>query len=682
MWGWLSVVIVAFLLPLAAPPATALTEGLTVTMTDTPDPVLNGTSVIYTITVTNTSTAATAMTTANDVVLEDVLADSSDSQVSGATPTKGSAITGINTTHGTCEIPVDPQLSDGPVFQSPRPLPNGQPLRSHFEIAKRATCNLGDLVAGAIATVQVVVQAQLNSAGPGAPRAELTNTATVRSATPTATADTIVERTTVVPASILWIDDVSVTEPNSGSTTANFTVTLENGPSSGNVTVNYATAGATATSGTDYTAASGTLTFTPLDKTKPVTVTVSGDTTAEADETFVVNLSSPSSNALISDDQGTGTIVNNDAAFSIDDVSVAEGNGALTTAATFNVSRTGDILGTATVRYGTANNTATAGSDYVSITANASTELTFLSGETTKQVSVTVNGDDTNEADETFLVNLSLPTGAGLVDSQGQGTIANDDRELTIRDIVVTEPASGTTVANFTVALSNYVGGGTISVNYATADDSATAGSDYVAISSTTLNFTGTGEQTVSVTVNGDTTMEGTELFFVNLSGASASSGGVTLGDGEGLDGQGAAEIKEDSPAVLNVGPKLGIDDVTLREFNSGKTTASFTVTLAAWPPPTANVTVNYATATGTGCSPSGTATSGTDFVAITSTTLTFLPGQTTQRISVFVVGDMEVPPAPAEPNETFCVNLSGATGPSGPTIADSQGQATIQNDD
>src|SRR5437773_7666954 len=79
------------------------------------------------------------------------------------------------------------------------------------------------------------------------------------------------------------------------------------------VLVRYATANGTATAGSDYVAASGTLTFAPGVATQNVAVVVNGDPTPEPDETFVVTLSSPT-NAGLGTAQGTGTIVNDDAA--------------------------------------------------------------------------------------------------------------------------------------------------------------------------------------------------------------------------------------------------------------------------------------------------------------------------------------------------------------------------------
>ena len=100
---------------------------------------------------------------------------------------------------------------------------------------------------------------------------------------------------------------MSLAEGNSGTTPFNFTVSLS-AAASFPVTVKYATADGTATA-PDYTAhASARLTFAAGQTSKTVTVNVKGDTTIEPDETFFVNLSSPT-NAVITDSQGMGTIV-------------------------------------------------------------------------------------------------------------------------------------------------------------------------------------------------------------------------------------------------------------------------------------------------------------------------------------------------------------------------------------
>src|SRR5947207_1083487 len=89
------------------------------------------------------------------------------------------------------------------------------------------------------------------------------------------------------------------------------------------------------------------------------------------------------------------------------------------------------------IKIATADGTASAGSDYVATNGL----LTFAPGATSQTVTVRVIGDLVNEADETFFVNLSTPTNATLADSQGLGTILNDDAvpALSINDVTVTE---------------------------------------------------------------------------------------------------------------------------------------------------------------------------------------------------------------------------------------------------
>ena len=112
------------------------------------------------------------------------------------------------------------------------------------------------------------------------------------------------------PVLSLSINDVLVTEGPSGTTTATFTVTLT-ATSTSTVTVAYATADGTATAGSDYIATSGTLMFAPGVTTRPIPVTVLGDTVVEANEVFLANLSG-AVNATIADDQGDGIITNDD----------------------------------------------------------------------------------------------------------------------------------------------------------------------------------------------------------------------------------------------------------------------------------------------------------------------------------------------------------------------------------
>ena len=160
------------------------------------------------------------------------------------------------------------------------------------------------------------------------------------------------------------VNDVILTEGNSGTVDAVFFVTLSPA-SSETVTVDFSTAPGTATEGGDYVAQSGTLTFNPGETSKNITVVVSGDTLNEANETFFVNFSN-AVNAIIANGQGLGTITNDDSlpTISINDSGVIEGNtGTVTVVFTVTLSSTSGR--TVAVNFITANGTATAGSDYV-----------------------------------------------------------------------------------------------------------------------------------------------------------------------------------------------------------------------------------------------------------------------------------------------------------------------------
>ncbi|MEQ1856709.1 MAG: Calx-beta domain-containing protein [Longimicrobiales bacterium] len=451
------------------------------------------------------------------------------------------------------------------------------------------------------------------------------------------------------PTPSLSINDVTVTETDAGTVNANFTVTLS-AVSGQTVTVQYATANATASAPADYTAIGlTTLTFNPGVTTQPVIVVVASDVLDEANETFNVNLSSPS-NATISDNQGVGTITDNDPtpSLSINDVTVTEGDGPVS--ANFTVSLSAPSGQTVTVQYATSNGSATSPSDY---TAIGLTTLTFNPGVTTQPVSVTVVGDLLDEASETFTVTLSSPASATIADGTALGTITDNDPapSITINDVSVTEGNGATVNANFTVSLSEN-SGQTITVQYATSDGTATAPADYTAIGLTTLTFNpGSTSQPVTVTVQGDLLDELNETFNVNLSNPS----NATI-----ADNQGVGTINDNDPT-----PTLSIGDVTVTEGDAGTVNANFTVTLSAASGQT--VTVQYATS-------NGTATAPADYAAIGLTTLTFTPGVTTQPVTIVVQGDQI-----DEANDTYTVTLSS---PSNATLLDGTGLGTITDDD
>ena len=244
------------------------------------------------------------------------------------------------------------------------------------------------------------------------------------------------------PPPTISIADVSSVEGNSGTKTFNFTVNLS-APSGKTVTVNYATANVflSATAGSDYAATSGTLTFSPGQTSQTIPVTVYGDTAVEPDEAFYVNLSAPT-NATIARGQGVGTILNDDVTIQIGSMTVTEGNSG-SKIVTFPVTLSTATIYPVTVRYTTADGTATAGSDY----AATSGTLTFSPGQKSQTIAVPIYGDMVSEPDETFYVNLSAPTNAVIGVGQARCTILDDDGVPTVATpaSATPSPVTGTT---------------------------------------------------------------------------------------------------------------------------------------------------------------------------------------------------------------------------------------------
>ena len=447
----------------------------------------------------------------------------------------------------------------------------------------------------------------------------------------------------------LSVSDCTVTEGNSGTVNCAFTVSLS-AASGQTVTVSRATANGTAVAPGDYTAlAAATLTFTAGQTSQVVNVAVAGDILDEANETFNLTLSSPV-NATILDGTGVGTITDDDATptLSINDCAVTEGD-AGTVNCIFSVTLSAASGQTVTVVWGTANGTATSGSDY---TPGGGT-LTFTPGQTAKGIAVLVTGDTLDEANETFLLNLSSPTNATLADAQGIGTITDDDATptLSVSDCTVTEGNSGTANCAFTVSLSA-AAGQTVTVSRATTNGTATAPGDYTALAAATLTFTaGQTSQVVNVAVAGDTLDEPNETFTLNLS----SPVNATIADATGT-----GTITDDDGS-----PSLSVSDCTVAEGNSGTVNCAFTVTLL--PASGLTVTVTVATADGSATAPG-------DYAALAATTLTFIGGETAKVVNVAVAGDTLV-----EPDETFSLALSS---PVNATITDASGTGTITDDD
>jgi hypothetical protein len=307
------------------------------------------------------------------------------------------------------------------VSASPNPVTGGQSATGTVSLSAAAPTG-GAVVSLASASSAFSVPASV-TVPQGASTANFTLTTTAPATTTTGTLSATyagVTRTSAItvnpPAQslpTLSIGNVLITEGNSGTKLATFTVRLSQASSS-NVTYTIATGNGSAAAGTDYVARSlAGETIAPGQTSRTFTVTLNGDTAREANESYFVTLSSVTG-ATVASSQATGVILNDDGpTLSIADVSVTEGNSG-TKQATFTVRLSQAASSNVTYSIATTNGTATAGSDYV---ARSLTGQTIAAGQTSRTFTVTINGDRTKENNETFWVGLSAPVGATILDS-------------------------------------------------------------------------------------------------------------------------------------------------------------------------------------------------------------------------------------------------------------------------
>ena len=448
------------------------------------------------------------------------------------------------------------------------------------------------------------------------------------------------------------ITDPELTEGNDGEQDANFVVTLSSAAQT-TVQIGYATADGSATAPADYTGVTGTLTIPTGQSSGTIAIKVKGDTLPEGTENFHVDLTAASAAQLGSDRRGTATIEDNDAqrSISISSVEVNEGTGAGNTAnLDFKLRLNGTTAQAVQVIATTSDGTATAPGDYQAKTQLVTWAPNSTGDDLEKTFRVIVNPDSLDEANETVIVTLTAAQNAVISNATGTGLVKDNDNNslLAVSNAEANEGSGGTTSKmTFKITLAP-ASARAVTVSYATANGTATAGPDYQATQGQVSFGPGETEKAVEVVILGDEVNEDNETVLLNLSnvaGAGLAGGG----------GQGSGTIVD-----KNAPPSLSIDDVQAVEGGG----AFFTVTLAGTTLRT--VTVNF----GTG---DGSAKEGTDFLP-RSGTLTFAPGDKTKRIEVTVFDDPT-----AEGAETFNVGLGN---PVNATITKANGTGTIAPSD
>jgi Ca2+-binding RTX toxin-like protein len=318
--------------------------------------------------------------------------------------------------------------------------------------------------------------------------------------------------------------DASAAETATGVTPNPGTFTLTRlGNLASALTVNYTLAG-TATNGTDYTTIPLTATFAAGSNTALVNVSPIDDSSFEGTETVILNLGTGTGYTLGTTASATVNIDDNDTAGSAEitvsatDASAAEtATGVTPNPGTFTFARTGNTVSALTVNY-TLSGTAINGSDYTSLVGT----VTFAANASTATVNVNPLDDTIFETSTPETVILTLATGTGYtLGSATTGTVSITDNDI---QPVINLSASQTVVEGFTspqtvsytVTLAN-ASSQTITVNYATANGTALAGSDYTSTSGILTFNAGVTSQVINIPILNDSLNETNETFTLSL---------------------------------------------------------------------------------------------------------------------------------------------------------------------
>lgn len=314
--------------------------------------------------------------------------------------------------------------------------------------------------------------------------------------------------------------------------------------------------------------------------------------------------------------------------------------------------RTGSTASSLSFTYSTSGGTATAGSacvvgsgvDYVTVTNKT---VSMIPSQSSAPFFVTICGDTTPEPDETF--NVVTDAGTTLV------TIHNDDAvpQITVSGASKTEGNSGTSTMNFTVSLSK-ASAGTVTVQYATADGTATdADNDYEPTSGTVTFVPGDVSETVSVTINGDTFSEPTENFRLVLSNPSNAVFGGTPAPAT-ISGTGSIVNDDNSQVRIRINPQTVVEggQVLVTLLQSTNVPITFKVQTRAY--------------TGANAATFGAAAdyfSNAHYPTAPTLSVT-IPAGTVAGTFAIPISTVEVRSdgVAGEPNEVFYVIISGAT--------------------
>jgi Calx-beta domain len=386
----------------------------------------------------------------------------------------------------------------------------------------------------------------------------------------------------------------------------------------------------TATSGTDYTALSGSVTILAGATTATITIPVIDDAIVEGNETVIVTLNSVTSGVSTSigaPTAATNTIADNDAA-TVSIANTTNGSETGPTNGVMTVTQTA-VSATNTVLAYSVSGTATSGTDYTALSGT----VTITAGSTTATITIPVINDATAEGNETVIITLtSVTSGLATLGTPvaATNTIAdNDAPTVTIANTTngaETGPVNG--VMTVTMSATRPAA---VTISYSVTG-SATSGSDFTALSGTVTIPALATTATISIPVINDLIVEGNETVIVTLT--AITSGVASLG----------ATLVATNTIADNDSATVSIANTT----NGAEPSTNGVMTITQTAVSSVNTVIAY--------SVSGTATNGTDYTAL-SGTVTVLAGATTAAINIAIIDDLLLDPA-----ETVTVTLTGVS--------------------
>jgi hypothetical protein len=430
-----------------------------------------------------------------------------------------------------------------------------------------------------------------------------------------------------------------------GSSTAHVTVSRAG---VGTITVDWAmTTAATATAGSDYTAASGTLTFTGTETTKQFDVTILDDALLEGQETIGLVLRNPTGGAMIGPRRTATILVNDDdqsVEFAAPGITVSEA----TTTVTLTLKRNGPPI-TAFTAQVVLEVGGTPDLDYPGSIVGSVLMASFAVGQVTKTITFPLLNDTVIDGDKKLFFRILTPSAPNvLLGNQTIFTVTVKDNDTpgAVRFAVPASTVVEGGLAKLTVLRSGVNLAGGIVVGYQVeAGSTATPDVDYKLLGTGTLTFAaGQVTQTISVQTIDDTIAEPPETVIIRLIGL--GNPGVNVPSVPPITDIHTLTIKDnDVPGVL----RFTVADLKVKEGDSGTTPATLTVTRGAGASLGSGVTVDFATG--------GSAENGRDYT-LANGTLSFGADEASKTITIPINGDLV-----GQGDRTIEVTLSNPTG-------------------